>query len=108
MTLVYEKYYLLLSELFLPFISLPRRICWCQTSEATSGKYWKWALTTKTNEMGGGGGGGRGVRREGRGKLLFCFFRQALIKLTVGVFKFSSPYSPCGQAINGGIMALVG
>ena len=62
MTLVYEKYYLLLSELFPPFISLPRRICWCQTSEATSGKDWKWALTTKTNEMGGGGG----VRREGR------------------------------------------
>ena len=45
---------------------------------------------------------------EGRGKLLFCFFRQALIKLTDGVFKFSSPYSPCSQAINGGIMALVG
>ena len=60
--------------------------------------------------MGGGGGGGGegGVRREGRRKLLFCFFRQALIKLTDGVFKFSSPYSPCGQAINGGIMVLVG
>ena len=88
MTLVYEKYYLLLSELFPPFISLPRRICWCQTSEATSRKDWKWALTTKTNEMGGGGGGGERVRREGRGKLLFCFFRQALIKLTDGVLSF--------------------
>ena len=67
MTLVYEKYYLLLSELFPPFISLPRRICWCQTSEATSRKDWKWALTTKTNEMGGGGGGGGGGGLEGRG-----------------------------------------
>ena len=64
------------------------------------------ALKTKTNEMGGEGRGG--VRRKGKGKLLFCFFRQALIKLTDGVFKFSSPYSLCGQAIDGGIMALVG
>ena len=43
-----------------------------------------------------------------RGKILpFCFFRQALTKLTDGVFKFFSHSSPCGHVINGGIMALV-
>ena len=107
MTLVYEKYYILLSQLFPPFISLPRRICWCQTSEATSRKDWKWALTTKKNEMGGGGGGGL----EGRGGENYFSVSSAKLLLNLlidGVFKFSSPYSPCGQAINGGIMALVG
>ena len=54
-------------------------------------------MTAKTNEMGGE-----------RGKILpFCFFRQALTKLTDGVFKFFSHSSPCGHVINGGIMALV-
>ena len=107
MTLEYDKYYLLLLELFPAFISLPRRICWCQTSEATSRKDWIWALTAKTNEMGGEGGleGGRGGGKE---KLLFCFFRQARIKLTDGVFKFFCHSSLCGHAINGGIMALAG
>ena len=52
---------------------------------------------SKTNEMGGE-----------RGKIVpFCFFRQALTKLTDGVFKFFSHSSPCGHVINGGIMALV-
>ena len=32
-------------------------ICWCQTSEVTSRKDWKWVLTAKTNKMGGEGEG---------------------------------------------------
>ena len=47
---------------------------------------------------------------DGRGReriLPFCFFRQALTKLTDGVFGFFSPSSLCGHVINGGIMALV-
>ena len=77
MTLVYEKYYLLLSELFPPFISLPRRICWCQTSEATSGKDWKWALTTKQMRWEGEGG------LEGRGGENYFYVSYAKLLLNL-------------------------
>ena len=88
-----EIYYLLLSELFPPFISLLRRICWCQTSEATSKKDWKWALTTKTNEMGGGGGGG--VRREGRGN----YFSVSSAKLLLNLLMEFSSFPPLAARV---------
>ena len=94
MTLVYEKYYLLLSELFPPFISLPRRICWCQTSEATSRKDWKWALTTKTNEMGGGGGS------EGRGEE--NYFSVSSAELLLNLLMEFQVFLPLQPVLTGG------
>ena len=42
-------------RIFPVFISLPQRIYWYKTSEATPRKDWKWVLTTNANEMGGEG-----------------------------------------------------
>ena len=47
---------------------------------------------------------------EGRGGENYFSVSSAklLLNLLMEFFKFSSPYSPCGQEINGGIMVLVG